>query len=537
MAKRMGITFFLLVLFIGALGLRILRIPMSAVAEHPGGGMRVTVDESRGAIYDRNGRRLVHVESKQYAAAKPTPAALQALAVVLGAGRLQAAQERMEKGGLLALPVDEAPPACPDITLMEVFPRYGEEQLAPHLIGYLEGSGQGISGLEKSFDNLLAQNAGEAAVRIASDALGRSLAGARPEVLRKNYCSAAGIKLTLDADIQKIAEEAMALHRVAQGAVVVLDAKSGEILAMASEPRFDPKDVAASLHDPMEPFLNRALCAFPVGSTFKCFLAAAALEQNIPEGQCYLCAGEMNVNGQLFHCNKEGGHGLLNMGQALEQSCNLYFVQMAQRLELQPVLDLVALFGFGQQTELAPGLLSAKGNVPALESLGVPAECANFSFGQGTLLCTPLQMAAATACLANGGVYHQPRLVQATVDAAGRESAWIQDTETRQVVAPETAEILRRMMVSTVEHGSGRSAKPETGSAGGKTATAQSGAFDANGSEILQTGFSGFFPAENPRYVITVFRQNGSSGASDCGPVFQRIANAMTAQGFYTIPQ
>ena len=108
---------------------------------------------------------------------------------------------------------------------------------------------------------------------------------------------------------------------------------------------------------------------------------------------------------------------------------------------------------------------------------------------------------------------------------------YYQDIEARQVLSPEIAAALRDMMVLAVEEGTGRGARPETGGAGGKTATAQTGRYGPGGAEILLTGFTGFFPARSPRYAVTVFRQNGTSGAGDCGPVFQRIANAMTAIG------
>jgi len=195
------------------------------------------------------------------------------------------------------------------------------------------------------------------------------------------------------------------------------------------------------------------------------------------------------------------------------------------------MLDLLRLFGFGEGTQLAPGIAGARGNMPAQGELALPGELANFSFGQGKLLGTPLQIAAATACLANGGTYNSPTLVTATFDEYGVAAPYAQDREAREVISPEIAAQVRRMMVAAVEEGTAMGAKPETGGAGGKTATAQSGLFGADGTEILQTGFTGFFPVEEPRYAVTVFRQNGTSGAGDCGPVFRRIANAMTAIG------
>jgi len=532
MSKRIVIVFFLFVLCAGALGLRLMRIPYILPAQSAHGASRMVVDRSRGAIYDRNGLRLVQGRRQTYAAVRPTPAASLALRSVLSEERLAAAQERLARGSLIALPVDDPLPPCPDILLLDAWPRYTSDQLAPHVIGYLDGqTNAGVSGIEKAFEPILGGAAGELDVRMAADVHGRGLAGAALEIQNDNYRSPAGMQLTLDARVQRIAQEALSNHGVTQGAAVVLDCHTGEILALASAPTFDPNHIALSLDNPLEPFFNRALGAYPIGSSFKCFVAAAALEQRFLAETQFFCGGELDVNGQVYHCSGGSVHGMVDMSQALGQSCNLYFIQLAQQMQLQPMLDLLRLFGFGEGVELALGLCGADGIVPAQEELALPGELANFSFGQGRLLGTPLQIAAATACLANGGVYRSPTLVLATVDETGAATSYAQDREVREVISPEIAAQVRQMMIVAVEEGTGISARPETGGAGGKTATAQSGRAGIDGTEILQTGFTGFFPAQAPRYAVMVFRQNGTSGAGDCGPVFKRIANAMTALG------
>ncbi|MDR0532171.1 MAG: penicillin-binding protein 2 [Oscillospiraceae bacterium] len=530
MAKRAGIVFFLFALCVGALALRLLRLPLTVSVQSGHGSARVVIDSSRGAIVDRSGAPLVQAEEQEYAAAKPTPAAANYLRSLLSDDHFAQLEPRLARGSLLATPLvghPTLPADMKDILLLTARPRYSKQPLAPHVIGYLDGqTGAGVSGIEKSFDALLAEHAGELAVRMAADANGRSLAGARLEEENDNYCSRAGVQLTIDSGAQRAAQQALANCGVEQGAAVILDCETGEILAMASAPAFDPNQIAGSLRDPLEPFFNRALGAYPVGSTFKCFIAAAALEQGISPGTTFTCTGELDVAGRLFRC-KEKTHGTLDMAGALSQSCNLYFIQLAQRMRQEPALDLIRLFGFGEDNPLAPGMKGAQGNLPTAEELALPGEWANLSFGQGKLLGTPLQLAAATACIANGGVYHSPVLVKATLDSNGVALPFAQESEQRQVISPENAALLRQMMILTVEEGSGKKAQPAAGGAGGKTATAQSGKFDSDGSELLQTGFTGFYPAEQPRYAITIFRQNGSSGAGDCAPVFREIANAL----------
>ena len=538
MTKRIGIVFFLFVLGIGALCLRLMQVPTMIPAQSSHANARVTIGRSRGAILDRNGTPLVHAQPQWFAAAKPTTAADQFLCGALTAERYALLEPHLARGNLIAIPIDDATAhvatadvaSNKDILIVRASPRYSGTQLAPHLIGHLTQESAGAIGLEKAFEELLSGAAGELSVRMAVDAQGRALAGAEPEEINANYCSPAGIQLTIDANMQRLAQEALANGGITQGAVVVLDAATSEILALASAPAFDPNDVAASLNDPLRPFFNRALGAYPIGSTFKCFVAAAALEQGISENFMFTCTGELDVNGRIFRC-KEKTHGTVDMTQALVQSCNLYFIRLAQRLRQQPAMDLIRLFGFGAEIPLADGIASAKGNLPTVQELALPGEWANFSFGQGKLLGAPLQIAAATACITNGGVYRSSALVKSTLDEVGTAVPYEQTNDTRQVISPKTAAAVRQMMIATVEEGSGKKAAPKSGSAGGKTATAQSGKFNPDGSEILHTAFTGFYPAKEPRYVITVFRENGQSGAGDCAPVFRAIANGLAGEG------
>jgi penicillin-binding protein 2 len=258
-------------------------------------------------------------------------------------------------------------------------------------------------------------------------------------------------------------------------------------------------------------------------------VAAAALEQGILPKTTFTCSGLLDVGGRIFHCNQS--HGELDMSGGLAQSCNIYFIQLAQHIDKQLLLDLVKQFGFGENISLAPGLASAAGNLPTFDAFRLPGALANFAFGQGELLCSPLQMAAATACLVNDGLYQSPTLISALVDDQGKATPQTNETQARQVVSSSTARQVREMMVGVVEGGSGKFAKPAGSTAGGKTATAQSGIFTAEGKEVLQTGFTGYFPADDPQYVVTILKQNGVSGSADCAPVFRQIAEAVLGAG------
>jgi len=531
MRIRSVIVFFLFIFAISALSVRLMRVAEQPVAlSH--GAMRLMVDESRGAILDRHGSPIVHAEQHTIAAVRPSPTASAVLRGMLSEQRWFEADERLSRGRLVAVRVDADSSPTPDIQLLEVYPRFAVQQPAAHLVGHLDANGAGATGLERAFEPLLGGASGTLMLRLASDAHGRALPGAALEVHDQNYRSRAGIQLTIDLEIQRVVEAATRHYNLEQGAVIVLCNSTGEILALASSPAFDPNNIAATMHCSLEPFFNRALGAYAIGSTFKTFIAAAALDQRISSTREFLCEGQMDVAGRIYRCINETAHGMVCMPQALAHSCNLYFIQLATQMQREPMLDIVRLFGFGEEIHLADGIRSARGNIPAIGYLALPGELANFAFGQGMLLGTPLQMAAATAVIANGGTYRTPTLVQATICEFGRVTPFVNDIiETREVITPEQAQQLRNMMILTVEEGTGGSARPTSGGAGGKTATAQSGRFREDGSEILMTSFTGFVPAENPRYTITVFRQDGVSGAADCGPVFRKIANALTSDG------
>ena len=216
----------------------------------------------------------------------------------------------------------------------------------------------------------------------------------------------------------------------------------------------------------------------------------------------------------------------------MEVSCNPYFINLASKLEPEQIVEMADRLGFGTATALADNLSAPAGSLPRAEELNSPAAVANLAFGQGTLMATPLQLASLYACIANDGGYQKAMLIEGLVDDEGNllEEAEIQPP--LQAMSVSTAHTIQRFLIQTVEEGSGRHAKPEGGTAAGKTATAQTGWYDGE-REILHTWFAGYFPAEEPEYAIVVLKEDGSSGATDGAPVFKEIAqgiNQMKAQ-------
>jgi penicillin-binding protein 2 len=187
--------------------------------------------------------------------------------------------------------------------------------------------------------------------------------------------------------------------------------------------------------------------------------------------------------------------------------------------------------GFGSSTQLAQGIVGASG-VLTEEELLYGGELANFSFGQGRLTATPLQIAAAVAAIANGGNLHTPQLVLGLTSDGITIDQPCEPYVSGRAMSTQTSDLPRKMMVQVVENGSGAKAKPEVGGAGGKTASAQTGRWNGEGKEEVQAWFAGFYPALSPRWSIVVLCENGGSGGDRAAPVFRQICSSIAEQGY-----
>lgn len=529
MQKRIVVLFFLFSLLLGALSVRIgaltqSDLPKTASAKN---SASATVGTTRGYIYDRKFRPIVNCDTVLMAAVKPSESALAQLSCAVPAEAQSRVYETISQGKIAVCTAASAF-AGMDIKTVSAIVRYGENSLAAHVTGYVDGDGKGVSGIEKYYDSLLSYYAGTLKARCSVNAMGTVLSGAEITFYGDNYNCPAGIALTLDRDIQAIAEQALAEFSIETGAVVVLDTATSEIRAMASAPVFDRNNPQISLADESAPFINRAITPYSVGSVFKVVVAAAALETGVTTDFRYTCTGRyiLNENGS-FGCHKEDGHGTLDMYGGMAQSCNPYFINLALQTGAQPIGEMGEKLGLGQKIELADDWYAQGGIMPDAGVLQSKADLCNLAFGQGTLLASPLQMAAVYAAIANGGVYRAPSLMQSIVDASGEEMQRAELPSARRVMTETTAGTLRALLRETVVSGSGRKAEPAQCGAAGKTATAQSGWFNEAGEEITQSWFCGYFPYETPRYAIVILKENGEGGSADCAPVFKYIADGI----------
>lgn len=482
----------------------------------------LTIANSRGTIYDCHLNPLTNTGTERRASIAPNPEVLAILSKYLDAETWQSLSERLQEGRpVIANLGDRALPLTAGLSVYTVPVRHSGDVLAPHLLGYLGSDGlHGVTGVELAFDEQLNASAGSLSITYKVDGSGKPLQGEVPTVTDTLAKSKGGVALTIDKEIQKIAEEA-AYAGIQKGAVVILDPSTGRILAMVSVPEYQPSHLADYLEDPNAPLLNRALCNYNCGSVFKIVSVATALGKGIPLTQTFACSGRIPVGSLSFGCSYKLGHGVLDMTGGFAQSCNPYFIQLMQMAGGEALYNQAVTLGFDRPILLADGIKTARATLPSETELQSPGVLANLSFGQGSLLATPVHVAQLVATVVNDGLMIRPTILQGMVDENGTLTEQAADPPVRAFSADIAAE-LRKMMIEVVENGTGKSAKPLNGGGGGKTGTAETGWVEDD-TALVQSWFAGFYPAENPRYAIAVLAEDTNRTGSKSAPVYKEI--------------
>jgi cell division protein FtsI (penicillin-binding protein 3) len=400
---------------------------------------------------------------------------------------------------------------------------YPNRELAAHVLGF-EGVDGGLEGVERARNDALAGTPGKAIV--GRDALGREVA---TQQILVAPMAGRGVMLTLDKTIQYLAERELdAAYRRTQAKAamaIAMDPRTGDLLALAIRPAFNPN---AFLDVPSrDVWRNRAVTdPFEPGSTFKVILAAAALEEGVvrPDDRIYAENGQLTIAKTTIHDWKK--FGWLTFGEVLQNSSNVGSMKVGLALGRDRYHRYMTGFGFGAPTGVGlPGESRGVLRDPQRWSL---LSLPTMSIGQEVSV-TALQMLAAFGAVANGGVLMQPRLVKAEFDAAGREVRRFEPRAVRQVVSPETARTLTRMLVQVVDHGTGHAAVVPGYEVGGKTGTAQK--LDPATRRYSRApgvlSFIGFVPADEPRLVLLVLLdepKNEKWGSEAAAPIFSAIA-------------
>ncbi len=474
----------------------------------------------KGTIYDRNGKPLTNTETKTIICARPTPENAVLISKIKDE---KFAKNTILKGYFTSFTTEKSKQINEneDIKKFHIFERYGDS-IALHLIGYTDIDGIGVTGVEKYYQNEIDMHNGTLSVAYSADALGRMLTGEKIEIRNNNYYSQGGIMLTIDRDIQIMVENALQNGNIDNGAAVVLDAKTSAVLACASTPAYERNNLEKYLNSSDSPFLNRAFASFPVGSVFKPVTAAAALENGIKLTD-YNCKGYIEKSGNKFNCNKLEGHGNIDFDTAIAMSCNPYFIELSTKIGAKKLLNTAKKLGFGKSIDFGNGFVTSQGSLPDIKELNSSAAVGNLGFGQGKLTASPLQIANCFATIANGGIYNEPYIYKGSVDSNGNLTPTVQK-DGEKVLKKSTCKTIKNAMEKTTTEGTGKTAFTSLFKSCTKTATAQSGQYDENGIEIKYCWFVGFFPIENPQYVICILKENGSSGGTDGAPVFKEIS-------------
>ena len=403
----------------------------------------------------------------------------------------------------------------------------------------------GKTGIEQKYEFQLHGETGYEQVEI--DAGGRAIRS----LSRTAPIQGSRLTLTLDVKLQEMAEKAFGDRR---GALVAIEPATGGILALVSNPSFDPNlfidgirsdDWELLNNSPERPMLNRALNGtYPPGSTFKPFMALAALEtgKRTP-GQAISDPGFFNFAGHHFRDDKKGGHGTVDMYKSIVHSCDTYYYMLANDMGIDAIARFMGQLGFGQKTGVdIEG--ESEGVLPSPEwkkrrfrrpeqQKWFAGETVSIGIGQGYNSYTPIQLAQATAAIANNGVMFRPHLVKYITDSRTGEKTMIEPEPMRRLAwKPQHVETIRNAMVGVNTQGTGARAFAGAGyTSAGKTGTAQ--VFSLKGSEYKSSRlkqelrdhalFIAFAPAEAPKIALAVVVENGGFGAQSAAPIARMV--------------
>lgn len=482
----------------------------------------ITAGVSQGTIYDCNMKPLVNAGVKYQAVA--VPSAVDREETAKYAVDKNDFYKKFDSGVPFSFECRKGTPESEGLTVFEIPERYSENQIAQHVVGYISEN-SGVSGIEYAYDRILRGDYGENKVTYSIDGFGRVLIG-DGKVIQRSDAAKGGVVTTIDSDIQRICEECGS--DIEKGSIVAADIKTGDILAMASFPDYSSDSLEKVLADERSPLINRSLYSYGVGSIFKLVTSCEAINENLG-GYIYDCEGSISVDGQNFNCHKHDGHELQNMTQAITKSCNTYFISLSRSLDVDNFRRLAYSLGFGREVQLCAGITGSAGVLPTVSDLMIPAELANFSFGQGKLTATPLQITQLTCAIANYGEMPSLRLIKG-VTLDGEEIANEKNPQLTRVIESETSYDLRQMMISAIRDNEESNARTKYMSVGAKTSTAQTGRYDENGEELCHAWITGFFPAYAPKYAVTVLVEDGGYGNDAAAPIFSEIADKIALE-------
>lgn len=418
-----------------------------------------------------------------------------------------------------------------------------QELKQPSYASYYPDDLVGRSGIEAQYEELLRGTDGKRQVEV--NALGRELHSftSKPSIAGSN------ITLTINIELQTYIHELM---QDMVGGAVAINPHTGEILAMVSTPSFSnnlfatrisQKDWQKISNDPLHPLQNRAIQGqYPPGSTFKVIMAAAALEDNIVTPQTiFPCIGYYQLGNSKFRCWNKYGHGKVNLSRSLKESCDVYYYNLACKIPIDRIAHYSTMFGLGEKSginlpqEKTGFIPTSSWKLKRFHDQWYRGETLSTSIGQGYVLATPLQMAAAYVPFANGGTYYQPQLIAEISDPLSGKKQRISHQGHQLPIDSKHFELIRQSLWRVVneEHGTAHKSKiTEPGwEMAGKTGTAQVVAQPGKKLKSKKdipwkfrdhAWFVGFAPYRDPEIVISVVIEHGGHGGSAAAPIVKK---------------
>ena len=505
----------------------------------------IPFEAKRGMIYDRNGDVLAYNISVPSVWAIPIqikdkPAVARQLSSLLKADEKNIFRAISQREMIVRVPggrkISEELARkiremdIPGIQIAEDSKRYYPMgAFASHILGFTGIDNQGLSGIEKVYDDMLQGKRGH--ISFYSDAKGNEIPGEVEKFVPPK--DGLNLYLTIDSNVQAIIEreldQAFAMYDPDDAMVVAMDPKTGEILGMASRPNYDPE----SFRDYPSEIYNRNLPiwkTYEPGSTFKIITLAAALEEGKVDlnNEHFNDPGFVNVAGARLRCWKAGGHGNQTFLQVVENSCNPGFVALGQRLGKESLFAYINKFGFGKKTGI--DLIGEENGVMFKMSRVGPVELATTAFGQGVSV-TPIQQIAAVSAAVNGGKLMKPHLAKEwhhpiTGDIISTVEPKVVDT----VISPETSKKVRFALESVVANGTGRNAYIDGYRVGGKTGTAQKVENGVYSKSKHIVSFIGVAPMDDPQIVVYAAVDNPKGvrqfGGTIAAPIVRNVLDS-----------
>lgn len=504
------------------------------------------VPAKRGEIFDRKGRVLAYSVDADTIAAVPTEiedaadVAAKVCAVLDGCGadRRQSIAKSLARRLSFAYVARQVTPteakrvralALPGITLLKESRRYyPNSELAAHVVGYVGIDNVGLGGIESAYDSQIRGKDGK--VLIQTDAKRHAIFSR----VERPATAGAGVELTIDQYLQYVAERELRVgveeNHAAAGTAIIMDPRTGEILALANWPTFNPNAFAKSDDDARR---NRAIQSlYEPGSTFKIVTASAAIEQRVitPDTMVDTSPGSITFPGRkpIYDTHH---YGTIDFTDVIVKSSNVGAIKVGLRLGPARLGDYITRFGFGQT--LGPDFRGETAGIVWDPARLNDSALASVSMGY-QIGVTPLQMVTAASVVANGGLRLQPRVVRAFIKDGRRIE--VPHKEVRQSITPDTAAIMTTIMEQVVERGTGRAARIPGYTIAGKTGTSAKLVNGRYQTSDYNASFVGFIPSRKPALAILVVLDsphgNGHTGGAVSAPIFRRIAeSALTYLG------